>query len=94
VSAEGEFEVFVGTKKVLTFGPGRAFGELAILYNTKRNATIQGKGTVSRLYVRPFVRLFWLLLDGIFTLLNTTSHYKKSHKMHIFKETPSRYFGN
>jgi hypothetical protein len=44
VSAEGEFEVFVGTKKVLSFGPGRAFGELAILYNTKRNATIRGKG--------------------------------------------------
>jgi cGMP-dependent protein kinase len=43
VSAEGEFEVFVGTKKVLNFGPGRAFGELAILYNTKRNATIRGK---------------------------------------------------
>lgn len=41
VSAEGEFEVFVGTKKVLNFGPGRAFGELAILYNTKRNATIR-----------------------------------------------------
>jgi hypothetical protein len=43
VSAEGEFEVFVGNKKVLSFGPGRAFGELAILYNTKRNATIRGK---------------------------------------------------
>jgi cGMP-dependent protein kinase len=43
VSAEGEFEVYVGTKKVLNFGPGRAFGELAILYNTKRNATIRGK---------------------------------------------------
>jgi cGMP-dependent protein kinase len=43
VSAEGAFEVFVGTKKVLSFGPGRAFGELAILYNTKRNATIRGK---------------------------------------------------
>ena len=43
MSAEGEFEVFVATKKVFNFGPGRAFGELAILYNTKRNATIQGK---------------------------------------------------
>jgi CRP-like cAMP-binding protein len=43
VSAEGEFEVFVDNKKVNSFGPGRAFGELAILYNTKRNATIRGK---------------------------------------------------
>ncbi|XP_069704532.1 cGMP-dependent protein kinase, isozyme 1-like isoform X2 [Periplaneta americana] len=41
VSADGEFEVFVGEKKVSSFGPGRAFGELAILYNTKRNATIR-----------------------------------------------------
>jgi hypothetical protein len=43
VSAEGEFEVFVDNKKVNSFGPGRAFGELAILYNSKRNATIRGK---------------------------------------------------
>jgi len=43
VSAEGQFEVFVDNKKVNSFGPGRAFGELAILYNTKRNATIRGK---------------------------------------------------
>jgi len=41
VSAEGEFEVLVDDKKVNSFGPGRAFGELAILYNTKRNATIR-----------------------------------------------------
>jgi len=43
VSAEGEFEVLVDNIKVNSFGPGRAFGELAILYNTKRNATIRGK---------------------------------------------------
>jgi CRP-like cAMP-binding protein len=47
VSAEGKFEVFVGPKKVFAFGPGRAFGELAILYNTKRNATIRGKVVAS-----------------------------------------------
>ncbi|PSN38186.1 cGMP-dependent protein kinase [Blattella germanica] len=41
VSAEGKFKVFVGNKEVSSFGPGKAFGELAILYNTKRNATIQ-----------------------------------------------------
>lgn len=43
MSAEGEFEVFVDNEKVNSFGPGKAFGELAILYNTKRNATIRGK---------------------------------------------------
>ncbi|KAJ9596441.1 hypothetical protein L9F63_012525, partial [Diploptera punctata] len=41
VSAEGSFVVYVGCSKINTFGPGVAFGELAILYNTKRNATIQ-----------------------------------------------------
>jgi CRP-like cAMP-binding protein len=43
VSAKGEFEVFVDNEKKNSFGPGRAFGELAILYNSKRNATIRGK---------------------------------------------------
>lgn len=43
VSAEGEFEVFVDNNKVNSFGPGRAFGEVAVLYNSKRNATIRGK---------------------------------------------------
>jgi CRP-like cAMP-binding protein len=43
VSAKGKFEVFVNDENVNSFGPGRAFGELAILYNTKRNATIRGK---------------------------------------------------
>ena len=43
MSAEGEFVVYVGKKKVNTLGSGVAFGELAILYNTKRNATVQGK---------------------------------------------------
>ncbi|XP_069677221.1 cGMP-dependent protein kinase, isozyme 1-like isoform X2 [Periplaneta americana] len=41
VSAEGKFEVYKGGNKVTSFGPGRTFGELAILYNTKRNATIR-----------------------------------------------------
>ncbi|KAJ9591021.1 hypothetical protein L9F63_027770, partial [Diploptera punctata] len=45
VSAEGSFVVYVGCSKINTFGPGVAFGELAILYNTKRNATIQATMT-------------------------------------------------
>ena len=42
VSAEGEFEVIKGKSKVDSFGPGVIFGELAILYNSKRLASIRG----------------------------------------------------
>nr|CAD7605070.1 unnamed protein product [Timema genevievae] len=43
VSAEGEFEVHKRGQILGTFGPGRVFGELAILYNSQRNASIRGK---------------------------------------------------
>ncbi|XP_015520818.1 cGMP-dependent protein kinase, isozyme 1 [Neodiprion lecontei] len=43
VSAEGEFNIFEGEALQSTFGPGVAFGELALLYNTKRLRSIQVK---------------------------------------------------
>lgn len=43
VSAHGQFEVLKGLKVVKTFGPGEAFGELAILYKAKRFASIRCK---------------------------------------------------
>ena len=42
VSSEGEFEVIKDGKQVLgKLGIGKAFGELAILYNCKRTASIR-----------------------------------------------------
>ncbi|GLH08673.1 cGMP-dependent protein kinase, isozyme 1 [Gryllus bimaculatus] len=41
VSAEGEFEVIKEQKVLGRMGPGKAFGELAILYNCTRTASIQ-----------------------------------------------------
>jgi len=42
---EGTFHIFVNGKKVLDVGPGGSFGELALMYNTPRAATvICGKG--------------------------------------------------
>ncbi|XP_063225444.1 cGMP-dependent protein kinase, isozyme 1-like isoform X2 [Bacillus rossius redtenbacheri] len=41
VSGEGEFEVQKRGQLLGTFGPGRVFGELAILYNSPRNASIR-----------------------------------------------------
>lgn len=43
VSAEGEFEIYQGSKFQRRFGPGIAFGEIALLYNTKRLRSINGK---------------------------------------------------
>lgn len=42
VSEEGTFEVYVGNTCHENFGPGVAFGELALLYNTKRLCSIHG----------------------------------------------------
>jgi hypothetical protein len=43
VSAEGEFEIIVNDKVLGTLPAGKAFGELAILYNCRRTATVRGK---------------------------------------------------
>jgi len=43
VSAEGQYDVIRGGQLVANFGPATVFGELAILYNAPRQATIQGK---------------------------------------------------
>ena len=40
---EGELEVLKAGKYIGTIGPGRAFGELAILYNCTRTASVKGK---------------------------------------------------
>ena len=41
--AEGRVEVSRENKYLSTLAPGKVFGELAILYNCKRTATIKGK---------------------------------------------------
>lgn len=43
VSAEGEFEIIVGNKVLGVLPAGKAFGELAILYNCRRTASIKGE---------------------------------------------------
>lgn len=42
VSAQGEFDIYNGKIFQRSFGPGVAFGELALLYNTKRLRSISG----------------------------------------------------
>lgn len=43
VSAEGDLEVLQDEKVLGYMGPGKAFGELAILYNCTRTASIRGE---------------------------------------------------
>ena len=43
VSSVGEYEVIKDGKILGRLGMGKAFGELAILYNCKRTASIKGK---------------------------------------------------
>lgn len=40
--SEGEVEVIKGGQKICSLGPGRVIGELAILYNCTRTASIRG----------------------------------------------------
>ncbi|XP_064622229.1 cGMP-dependent protein kinase 1-like isoform X6 [Lineus longissimus] len=50
VSAEGELEVLKDGKVLGKMGPGRAFGELAILYNCTRTASVKAL-TTARIWV-------------------------------------------
>jgi len=43
LNLEGMVEVSKQGKILTTMGPGRVFGELAILYNCTRTASIKGK---------------------------------------------------
>lgn len=50
VSADGELEVIKEDKVLGVMGPGKAFGELAILYNCRRTASIRGSVIFSLLF--------------------------------------------
>ena len=48
VSSHGEYEVIKDGKVLGRLGMGKAFGELAILYNCKRTASIKGNVFIIR----------------------------------------------
>lgn len=66
VSAEGEFDIYQGDKFQRSFGPGIAFGELALLYNTKRLRSIKGKHKGNR-------RTLENIINKIFTFAITST---------------------
>ena len=51
VSSQGEYEVIKDGKVLGKLGTGKAFGELAILYNCKRTASIKGKDNLQWIFL-------------------------------------------
>lgn len=72
---DGKVEVTKEGVKLCTMGPGKVFGELAILYNCTRTATVKSKTCI--IFFRYFQCLFPqtsetpidTLLDRIFAIL-------------------------
>jgi hypothetical protein len=55
--SEGKVEVSREGKFLSVLPPGKVFGELAILYNCKRTATIKGKNNIKPLPFPGFERV-------------------------------------
>ena len=55
VSAEGDYEVIKDGKVLGQLGIGKAFGELAILYNCRRTASIRGNVFLIHSFSFPFI---------------------------------------
>ncbi|KAL1283122.1 cGMP-dependent protein [Trichinella pseudospiralis] len=56
VAAQGELQVFKNEKMLGKMGPGKVFGELALLYNCTRTASVKAMGPV-KLWTRNFDEL-------------------------------------
>lgn len=51
VTAEGQLQVSQDSRNLGILKPGIAFGELAMLYNCKRTASVRGNSNVMSIYV-------------------------------------------
>ena len=68
VSSQGEYEVIKDGKVLGKLGTGKAFGELAILYNCKRTASIKGKVILKYLNLIGILMIYSIFLyDYSFT---------------------------
>ncbi|XP_076674240.1 cGMP-dependent protein kinase, isozyme 1 isoform X2 [Andrena cerasifolii] len=77
VSEEGTFEIYVGSTYHGSFGPGVAFGELALLYNTKRLCSIDAStnGKV------------WVLDRHVFqTIMMKTTEESIQHNLQLLRK--------
>ncbi|KAL2720970.1 hypothetical protein V1478_010016 [Vespula squamosa] len=85
VSEKGTFEIYVGKTYYGKFGAGVAFGELALLYNTKRLCSIdvQSNGKVWVLDRKSFTTIIWRSMRE-----STEYNLQLLRQIEILKELP------
>lgn len=86
VSAEGELEVIQGDRVLGRMGPGKAFGELAILYNCTRTASIKGTyqhGPSHSVSVRLFIFVARVCVCLLLSSHHITSHFVPASRNEI-----------
>lgn len=75
IPAEGQVEVTKGGERLCRMDSGKVFGELAILYNCTRTASIQGMFATHSIYVTT-------INFGCFILkLNTRSCFRRGNRV-------------
>lgn len=67
---DGQLEVLKGGKFIGTIGPGRAFGELAILYNCTRTASVKGKHSIYVMKIYETIIMNMPLAEGNVIVIN------------------------
>ncbi|XP_022914386.1 cGMP-dependent protein kinase, isozyme 1-like isoform X2 [Onthophagus taurus] len=80
VSDQGTFEVYVKNKLVSSFSDQKVFGELAVLYNNKRLATIKAI-TSGKIWVLPRVVYQQSLIKDAMQYMNETFSFLKNVPM-------------
>ncbi|XP_054715908.1 cGMP-dependent protein kinase, isozyme 1-like isoform X2 [Uloborus diversus] len=79
VSGEGELKVLKNDKVIGCIGPGKAFGELAILYNCTRTATIRAVSDA----------MLWVLDRRAFqTIMMVTGMQRQQENINFLKSVP------
>lgn len=79
VSAEGHFEVLKDSTVIGTMGPGKAFGELAILYNCTRTASVKALTDTK----------VWVLDRQLFqTIMMRTGLQRQEENMSFLRSVP------
>uniref|UniRef100_A0A671L6P8 cGMP-dependent protein kinase n=1 Tax=Sinocyclocheilus anshuiensis TaxID=1608454 RepID=A0A671L6P8_9TELE len=80
VLEEGSVEVTKGEQKLCTIEPGKVFGELAILYNCTRTATVTALTNI---------KLWAIDRQGFQTIMMRTGLLKHSNYMEFLRSVPS-----
>ncbi|RXN12102.1 cGMP-dependent kinase 1 isoform X1 [Labeo rohita] len=91
VMEDGKVEVTKEGMKLCTMGPGKVFGELAILYNCTRTATVQSseKEAVPQVRALTNVKLWAIDRQCFQTIMMRTGLIKHAEYMEFLKSVPT-----